>query len=949
MFSGSWSATGVSNDSASPGDPVRIEGHAKSGSIVIPDADLLFSGDFKRSGLDLEISRDDRHFLVRDYFKGEHRAGLASPDGAWLTGDIVNALTGHTQFAQADGSASVGKVIGHVTKLAGNATVIRNGVSIILNRGDNVEKGDVVQSGSDSKLGITFIDGSVFGLASNARMVLNEMIYDPNGSSNSSLISLVAGTITFVAGQTAKHGEMKVDTPVATMGIRGTAVLAQIDFIVPQSGASPALVNIPTGAFQVLVEPDGTTGSYVLLDKTTLNQIATVDQAGRVVGYSQGSLSFSAAAPLSAEVQQLIADVFALKFTDPNPKTLHKFTDSIVPDGIPHIMLASTDGSALTGPSVQLGQGGVSAFPEFDIRLADYHFNFPPTIAATSAGFFVRHSPAHSGGVDSVSGIISFEDGNVGDSPTVTAKFVSFKVLNAQGNDITGTLTAKQLAAIASIEANLVVVPGAGNAATWTYNVADRALDFLGAGRTLVLAYQAQIDTNFAGINTTAFTPFTITISSPRAVEWIFPGDGLWSVGSNWKTGLVPTALDDAIIPALDAVSGTGHYAVTIAEAAFANSVTLDAFGTSGAELINHSVLAVGDDVTLLNDSSLSNFGSVSAAFLLLHDHSSVQNYGLIALGQGGEWADQSAVTNNEAAVIELAGGTLNITVNVANAGFMKIDPGATLTLGGATINGTIENRGVIDHGAAALFNGSLSNFGLVDVSGNANALHNEIVNNFGLIHVTGELILDLGTSITGSVFSNSGIVRIEGAQGATLHGVDVENLSGAIQVGTSPTATTLAVDGGTIINGGTLTIGSFSSFEVAALSIATLGGVSVFNSGFVQVDKGSTLNLLGSTISGGVVSDNGILRVLGDSAINAAAIFGGLITVDSNKTLTLDNTTVTGSTVTNSGALRVDAGNTLNLSGVLLSGGLVINLGLIDIIGDSSISSDTMSNAQLR
>src|SRR5882757_4282658 len=233
MFSGSRSATGVSDGSTSPGDTVRIEGHAKSGSIVIPDADLLFSGDFKRSGLDLEISHHDRHFLVRDYFKGEHRAGLASPDGAWLTGDIVNALTGHAQFAQADGSASVGKVIGHVTKLAGNATVIRNGVSIVLNLGDNVEKGDVVQSGSDSKLGITFIDGTVFGLASNARMVLNEMVYDPNGSDNSSLLSLVAGTITFVAGQTAKHGEMKVDTPVATMGIRGTAVLFAVHFKLP--------------------------------------------------------------------------------------------------------------------------------------------------------------------------------------------------------------------------------------------------------------------------------------------------------------------------------------------------------------------------------------------------------------------------------------------------------------------------------------------------------------------------------------------------------------------------------------------------------------------------------------------------------------------------------------------------------------------------------------------
>ena len=67
-------------------------------------------------------------------------------------------------------------------------------------------------------------------------MVLNEMVYDPNGSNNKSLLSLVAGTISFVAGATAKHGDMKVDTPVATMGIRGTAVLVEIDFEVPGSG-----------------------------------------------------------------------------------------------------------------------------------------------------------------------------------------------------------------------------------------------------------------------------------------------------------------------------------------------------------------------------------------------------------------------------------------------------------------------------------------------------------------------------------------------------------------------------------------------------------------------------------------------------------------------------------------------------------------------------------------
>ena len=124
--------------------------------------------------------------MLHDYFKGEKRAALASPDGAHLTPELVNALSGHIQLAQADGSAGAAKVIGHVTKLTGTATAIRNGVSIILNQGDNVHKGDVVQSGSDSTLGITFIDGSVFGLGQNARMVLNEMIYDPNGSNNSS-------------------------------------------------------------------------------------------------------------------------------------------------------------------------------------------------------------------------------------------------------------------------------------------------------------------------------------------------------------------------------------------------------------------------------------------------------------------------------------------------------------------------------------------------------------------------------------------------------------------------------------------------------------------------------------------------------------------------------------------------------------------------------------------
>jgi hypothetical protein len=166
---------------------------------------------------------------------------------------VVDALTGQANYAQADPVAGANRPIGHVLKLVGNANVIRNGVSIALNIGDNVFKGDVVQSGTDSALGLSFIDGTAFSLSSNARMVLNEMIYDPLGSSNSSLLSLVQGTISFVAGETAKHGNMKIATPVATMGIRGTAVLVEI-----------SADDGPT-KFSVLVEPGQVTGSSFFL------------------------------------------------------------------------------------------------------------------------------------------------------------------------------------------------------------------------------------------------------------------------------------------------------------------------------------------------------------------------------------------------------------------------------------------------------------------------------------------------------------------------------------------------------------------------------------------------------------------------------------------------------------------------------------------------------------
>jgi hypothetical protein len=124
------------------------------------------------------------------------------------------------------------KAIGKVVTAVGKVTIEHADAAVVQARlsdgqpgakvGDLVYRGDLIKTGDDGRVGINFADGSSFNLSSNAAMEMNEFVYDPAGKSNSTLFSLAKGTLTFVAGNVAKTGDMKVDTPVATMGIRGT-------------------------------------------------------------------------------------------------------------------------------------------------------------------------------------------------------------------------------------------------------------------------------------------------------------------------------------------------------------------------------------------------------------------------------------------------------------------------------------------------------------------------------------------------------------------------------------------------------------------------------------------------------------------------------------------------------------------------------------------------------
>ena len=155
----------------------------------------------------------------------------------WL---ILGAGLPYSAWGQNGGAQGPdAKPIGKVLNLSGTVT-IEHTSAVVVQAGlpaggkgqakvdDPVYRGDLVETGSDGLLGISFADGTTFKLSNNARMELNEFVYDPKGHSNSTLFSLAAGSFTFLAGNVAKTGNMTIDTPVATMGIRGTAPRVEI-------------------------------------------------------------------------------------------------------------------------------------------------------------------------------------------------------------------------------------------------------------------------------------------------------------------------------------------------------------------------------------------------------------------------------------------------------------------------------------------------------------------------------------------------------------------------------------------------------------------------------------------------------------------------------------------------------------------------------------------------
>ncbi len=150
--------------------------------------------------------------------------------------------------------------VGSVATLQGGASVTRSSATNALKVKDAIFNGDVLQTAVNGTLGITFEDATTFSLRPNSRIAVDEFVYRERGANNIAAFDVVRGTIAFVASAVAKTGDMKIVTPTATIGIRGTTGVIEV----PAAGATGAAAQ---SIIKLYPDADGRVGRIELFGR----------------------------------------------------------------------------------------------------------------------------------------------------------------------------------------------------------------------------------------------------------------------------------------------------------------------------------------------------------------------------------------------------------------------------------------------------------------------------------------------------------------------------------------------------------------------------------------------------------------------------------------------------------------------------------------------------------
>jgi hypothetical protein len=131
--------------------------------------------------------------------------------------------------------ASLAADAGRIKTVRGAAWIERAGARVAVSVGTPVRQDDVIVTGADGTVGISFADDSRLSIGPHTALAIDRFTFDPTTHEGGHETSLRRGTLAAVSGKLARQSgdAMKVWTPTAVLGVRGT------EFAVRAGGGTP--------------------------------------------------------------------------------------------------------------------------------------------------------------------------------------------------------------------------------------------------------------------------------------------------------------------------------------------------------------------------------------------------------------------------------------------------------------------------------------------------------------------------------------------------------------------------------------------------------------------------------------------------------------------------------------------------------------------------------------
>lgn len=120
--------------------------------------------------------------------------------------------------------------IGQVKVVSGDAVINRDGRDVMATAGESLFERDIVRTGKNSAVGMTFTDNSRVSLGPNSELALETYAFRRPGRPNSFDARLKSGSLTAASGRIAKSRPlaMRVLMPTTVLGVKGTTFAARV-------------------------------------------------------------------------------------------------------------------------------------------------------------------------------------------------------------------------------------------------------------------------------------------------------------------------------------------------------------------------------------------------------------------------------------------------------------------------------------------------------------------------------------------------------------------------------------------------------------------------------------------------------------------------------------------------------------------------------------------------